>query len=247
MPDFLPDVPADAVLAALRRAPGGELATGKFDSAESSSALAANAFGRFLTAPELLPPLPGVPMGRPVEVELEAEMRFPWKGGRHPWLDAAVRTATTLVGVESKRYEPFRPGKAAVFAESYDSRDWGPGMAAYDALRRGLGEGRIAYRHLDAVQLVKHAYGLRTQGLKRGLGAVLVYLHAAPAVWANGKPVDPGAIRAHRAEVADFAARVKGADVTFAPLRWSDLLAQWDGVPALAPHAAAIRARFGVV
>ena len=44
--------------------------------------------------------------------------------------------------------------------------------------------------HIDAVQLVKHAYGLRTQGLKRARGAVLVYLYAAPARWANGKPVD---------------------------------------------------------
>lgn len=247
MPDFLPDVPADAVLAALSRAPGGELASGKFDSPESSSALSANAFGRFLLAPDLLPPLPGVPMGRPLRVEVEVEMRFPWKGGRHPWLDAAVTTATTLVGVEAKRYDPFRPAKAARFAEEYDSRDWGPGMAAYGTLREGLSSGRIAYRHLDAVGLVKRAYGLRTQGVKRGLGAVLVYLHAAPATWANGKPVDPAALRAHRAEVADFAARVKGADVTFVPLRWADLLAQWDGVPALAGHAAAIRARFGVV
>lgn len=247
MPDFLPDVPAEAVLAALSRAAGGELASGKFDSPESSSALAANAFGRFLHAPGLFPPLPGVPMGRPLAVEIEAEMRFPWKGGRHPWLDAAVETATTLVGVESKRYEPFRPGKAAVFSEAFDSRDWGAGMAAYDALRRGIGEGRIAYRHLDAVQLVKHAYGLRNQGVKRARGAVLVYLHAAPVAWANGKPVDPAAIRAHRAEVADFAARVKGADVTFVPLRWSDLLAQWAAMPALAGHAAAITARFGVL
>lgn len=247
MPDFLPDVPAERVLAALARAPGGELASGKFDSPESSAALAANAFGRFLPVPDLLPPLPGVPMGRPLRLDLEAEMRFPWKGGRHPWLDAAIETATTLVGVESKRYEPFRPAKTAVFSESYDSRDWGPGMAAYDGLRAGLAAGRIAYRHLDAVQLVKHAYGLRNQGIKRGLGAVLVYLHAAPAAWANGRPVDPAVIRAHRAEVADFAARVKGADVTFAPLRWSDLLAQWDGVPALAAHAAAIRARFGAI
>lgn len=247
MPDFLPDVPAEAVLAALSRAPGGELASGKFDSPESSSALSANAFGRFLLAPDLLPPLPGVPMGQPLQVEVEAEMRFPWTGGRHPWLDAAVTTATTLVGVESKRYEPFRPGKAAVFSEAYDSRDWGPGMAAYASLRAGLAAGRITYRHLDAVPLVKQAYGLRNQGVKRGLGAVLVYLHAAPAAWASGKPVDPAALRAHRAEIADFAARVKGADVTFAALAWADLLAQWDRVPALAGHAAAIRARFGVV
>lgn len=59
--------------------------------------------------------------------------------------------------------------------------------------------------------------------------------------------MDPQAIRRHAEEIRDFAARVNGQDVTFAALRWSDLLAQWTGVPALADHAAAITARFGVV
>ena len=247
MPDFLPDLPADALLAALRRSPGNEVDSGKFDSPESSSALAVNAFGWFLERPSALPPLPGVPMGRPEEVEVAAEMRFPWHGGRHPWLDLAVTTPTTLVGVRATRYDPFRPAKATAFTEEYESRDWGPGMAPYDALRGGLTAGRLRFRHLDAVALVKQAYGLRNQARKRGRGAVLVYLHAAPAAWASCKPVDPGAIRAHAAEVADFASRVKGADVVFAPLRWADLLAQWDGVAALAAHAAAVRARFGVL
>jgi len=245
MTDFLPGVPADAVLAALSRSPGNELASGKFGSSESSAALAVNAFGWFLEKPRSMLPLPGVPMGLPVALEIEAEMRFPWSGGRHPWLDAAITTETTLVGVESKRYEPFRPGKASSFSEAYDSRDWGKGMARYTALRLALTEGRQSYRCLDAVQLVKHAYGLRTQSVKRGLGAVLVYLHAAPATWANGKPVSPEAIARHEAEITDFARAVKGDDVSFVALRWSDLLADWAKVPALAAHATAISARFG--
>ena len=244
-PDFLPGVPAKAVLEALTRAPGNELSSGKFASPESSSALAANAFGWFLHQPRLLLPLPGAPMGLPETVEIEAELRFPWSGGRHPWLDALITTATTLVAVESKRYEPFRPAKATAFSEAYDSRDWGLGMARFDALRKALTEGRKTYRHLDAAQLVKHAYGLRTQAIKRARGAVLVYLHAAPATWASGKPVAPEAIARHEAEVADFAAAVKGDAVTFLPLRWADLLAQWAGVPALAAHAAAVAGRFG--
>ena len=245
MTDFLPGVPADAVLAALSRSPGNELASGKFGSSESSAALAVNAFGWFLEKPRSMLPLPGVPMGLPVALEIEAEMRFPWSGGRHPWLDAAITTETTLVGVESKRYEPFRPGKASSFSEAFDSRDWGKGMARYTAMRRALTEGRQSYRCLDAVQLVKHAYGLRTQSVKRGLGAVLVYLHAAPATWANGKPVSPEAIARHEAEITDFARAVKGDDVSFVALRWSDLLADWAKVPALAAHATAISARFG--
>jgi hypothetical protein len=245
MTTFLPGVPTEAVLAALRRSPGNELGTGKFGSPESSAALAVNAFGWFLDRPRSLQPLPGVPMGRPETVEVEAEMRFPWAGGRHPWLDASITTATTLVGVESKRYEPYRPGKAVSFSEAYDSRDWGKGMARYTAMRLALTEGRQSYRCLDAVQLVKHAYGLRTQSLKRGLGAVLVYLHAAPATWANGKPVSSEAIARHKAEIADFARAVKGDDVTFVPLRWADLLADWGNAPASAAHAAAIMAKFG--
>lgn len=244
-PSFLPGVPVPAVLDALRRSPGSELATGKFDSPESSAALAANAFGWFLQRPAALPPLPGVPMGQPDTVEIEAEMRFPWTGGRHPWLDAAITTATTLVGVESKRYEPFRPQKATTFSEAYASREWGPGMARWTAMRRALAEGRQTYRCLDAVQLVKHAYGLRNQGVKRARGAVLVYLHATPAAWASGKPVPPEAIARHRAEIEDFARAVRGDDVTFAPLRWADLLAAWARVPSLAAHAAGLAARFG--
>jgi hypothetical protein len=245
MTDFLPGVPAEAVRSALSRAPGSELASGKFDSPESSAALVANAFGWFLERPRSMLPLPGVPMGLPVTVDIEAELRFPWSGGRHPWLDAVITTATTLVGVESKRYEPYRPRKAISFSEACDRRDWGKGMARYTAMRLALTEGRQSYRCLDAVQLVKHAYALRTQSVKRGLGAVLVYLHAAPKTWASGKPVSPEAIARHQAEIADFARAVKGDDVSFVPLRWSDLLADWAKMPAMADHAAAITARFG--
>jgi hypothetical protein len=245
--DFLPGVPGDAVLAALRRSPGNEVDSGKFGSPESSAALAVNAFGWFLDRPGALPPLPGVPMGRPEAVEVEAEMRFPWAGGRHPWLDAAITTATTLVGVESKRYEPFRPGKTTSFSEAYDSRDWGAGMGRFTAMRLALCAGSRFYRHLDAVQLVKHAYGLRTQGIKRARGAVLVYLHAAPAAWASGKPVSVEAIERHDAEIADFGEAVRGDDVTFVALRWADLLAAWSEVPTLAAHAAAVQARFGPI
>jgi hypothetical protein len=243
-PTFLPGVPGAAVLQAFAGSPGNEVATGKFTSPESSAALAANAFGWFLDRPSDLPPLPGVPMGPTLSVAVEAEMRFPWRGGRHPWLDAALTTATTLVGIESKRYEPFRPGKTAQFPAAFAARDWGRGMARFDALRRAMAEGG-PWRRLDAAQLVKHAYGLRTQGEKRALGAVLVYLYAEPPAWASGRPVDPALIALHRHEVAAFAQAVQGQDVTFAALRWSDLLAQWRTEPRLAAHAEALEGRFG--
>ena len=99
----------------------------------------------------------------------------------------------------------------------------------------------------EYVQLVKHAYGLKTQSVKRARGAVLVYLYAEPAEWASGKPVSPDAIARHRAEVADFARAVRGDDVTFVTLRWSDLLSQWSREPALFAHATALRGWFGAL
>ncbi|VDC28352.1 PGN_0703 family putative restriction endonuclease [Pseudogemmobacter humi] len=241
---FLPGVPEERVLTCLRRAPGNELAPGKFDSPESSAALASNAFGWFLDRPGLLAPLPGVPMGRPEGVEIEAEMRFPWRGGKHPRFDAAITTATTLVGVESKRYEPFRPQKAADFSLAYD-RDWREGLARYTALRRDLAAGRKAFRTLGAAELIRQAYGLATQGARQGRGAVLVYLYAEPERWASGKPLDPAAVALHRKELAEFAGLVRGDLVSFMPLTWRDLLAQWAATPATAAHAGALLARFG--
>ena len=246
-PSFLLGVPAEALLAALRRSPGNEIASGKFASPESSAALVANAFGWFLNRPADLPPLPGVPMAQPTEVDLTVEMHFPWQGGRHPWIDVAITTPTTLVGVESKRYEPFRPGKKTEFSDAFETRDWGQGMARYTAMRRALVSGDQTYRHLDAAQLVKHACGLRTQALKRARGAVLVYLHASPGDWANGKPVDPAAIVRHQTEITHFANAVKGDDVVFAPVRWVDVLAQWARLPALAEHAKAVARGFGPI
>jgi hypothetical protein len=184
-------------------------------------------------------------MGLPETVELGVELQLPLRGVRHPRFDAVVTTPTTLVGIVSKRYQPFRPAKAVAFTEPFDARDWGPGMARFGAMRQALASGQQTFRHLDAVTLVKQAYALRTQSVKRGRGAALVYLHAAPSHWSNGKPVDPKAITRHQAEVADFARAVKGDDVTFVPLRWSDLLAQWAKQPALAAHATALTGWFG--
>lgn len=173
-------------------------------------------------------------------------MRFPWSGGRHPWLDVGISTATTLIGVESKRYEPYRPAKATGFSEVYDRPVWGPNMGRYTRLMHDLVAGSVAFQSLDAVQLVKHALGLRTRAEKRGLGAVLVYLYAEPSHWAgSGKPLDRARIALHRKEVAQFAGMVRGDQVTFAPLKWADLVAHWAKTPALAAHAAALTDRFG--
>src|SRR4051812_32608329 len=105
---WLPGLPVDLITAAYAGAPGNEIASGKMLSAESSSALVANTFGYFLGRPQQLPALPGCgDLGWPaIGLTLEMLVRFPWSGGRHPCLDAVIETNASVIGIESKRYEP---------------------------------------------------------------------------------------------------------------------------------------------
>ncbi len=92
-PNFLPGVPVPYILERLRKADGREVSSGKLASPESSAALAVNTFGWFHDRPQRLPPFPilGEGISRPTSVEVEYCARFPWAGGRHPWLDALGR------------------------------------------------------------------------------------------------------------------------------------------------------------
>ena len=96
---FLPGVPRAEIEKIFATAPGNEIATGKFDSKESSAMLAANAFGFFLKRPGDLPPLPGCneETWPASSLALEKTIRFPWKGGRHPVLDVLVSTPSSLI------------------------------------------------------------------------------------------------------------------------------------------------------
>ena len=174
--DLLPGIPEHKVRAILARAAGQELASGKFASPQSSSALAVNGFGAFLDAPAALPPFPCLRDldWPPLRVDIERQMRFPWRGGRHPWLDAAVETRRYLIGIESKRFEPFRDAKQAKLSDAYWRDVWGEGMAPWCALRDRLRTDPHAFRHLDACQLVKHAYGLSTEAGRIGKMSVLL-------------------------------------------------------------------------
>ena len=106
---FLPGVPANHILDRLSKAGGNEVVSGKLASPESSAALAVNTFGWFIDRPQLLQPFPPLAATFPARmVDVEYCARFPWNGGRHPWLDAVVETDRHLIGVESKRFEPYR-------------------------------------------------------------------------------------------------------------------------------------------
>ncbi len=250
---FLHGVPGRKIEKIFNAAPGNEIESGKFDNPESSAALAANAFGFFLERPQDLPPLPDcsqVAWRRAHSLVLEATVRFPWSGGRHPVLDCLAATPSALIGIESKRFEPFRKKSPASFSRAYWRPVWGNHMKGYEGVRDKLSEDGRMYAFLDAAQLVKHAFALRTAVQKdehRGLTPILFYVYAEPDSWPNnGKPVDEGAKTRHREEVGRFAKEVDKNEVVFVSCSYRRLLEDWarhkdDRIRA---HADAVSKRF---
>jgi hypothetical protein len=244
--DFLPGVSARYVLERLRNADGHEVSSGKFASPRSSAALVVNTFAWFHHRPERLPPfgILGKNISRPSAVEIEYCARLPWAGGRHPWLDAWVETAEAVIGVESKRFEPFRGQKKALLSAAYDRHLWHDRMTPFEAMRDTLRSPEERFRFLDAVQLVKHAFGLVTEGRRKSKRPYLVYLFAEPKEYA-GRAITEAARQAHREEVARFAAEVAGAEVGFGAISYRKWLDSWpDSDGDLAAHRAQIIDRF---
>ena len=250
---FLPGVPGREIENIFNAAPGNEIDTGKFDSPESSAALAANAFGFFLCHPACLPPLPGCERKTwPADsLELEKEVRFPWRGGLHPVLDVLVATPCTLIGTESKRFEPFRDRPGVSFSDTFCRPVWGDSMKGYRRVMNKLLDDPGLFTHLKADQLVKHALGLRTQCSpgKRyaGLTPILLYIYAEPDSLPNsGESIDDEAKARHREEVAAFARKVEGDEVKFVHCTYRDLLASWrrHTAPEIRAHAEAVACCF---
>jgi hypothetical protein len=247
---FLPGLDADRISAFYRGAPGNEFDSGKFGHPDSSAALVANAFGFFLGQPELLPLPPGFPPAdwSPQAITLETILRFPWPGGRHPCLDAVVRSEHSILGIESKRHEPFRDRHAPDFSPAYWRPKWGEKMRGFESVRDALHGQDLAYRHLGADQLVKHAFGLRSE-LDRNRDklttATLLYLYAEAPSRADGSLHSAGDRERHRQEVADFASRVAGDEVQFLSSSYQALLQTWRQSSSQArEHAEALQRRF---
>lgn len=245
--DFLPGVPVDYVLQRFALAGGNEVESGKLASPESSAALAANCFAWFAHRPHLLPRFPGLEAAYPpLSVDIEYNARFPWSGGRHPWLDAMITTPAEVIGVESKRFEPFRGAKRASLSAAYDRPVWGDRMGSFERIRDDLRSGSVAFKYLDAAQLVKHALGLLTEGRRAGKRAILVYLFAEPAELA-GRPIPAAALAGHRAEVQSFAERVANSEVTFHSENYADWLSCWSASePDVTHHARRLSDSFDV-
>lgn len=238
-------LPTALIRHALDAADGSEVTSGKIFSERSSSALALNVFGPFFEPAHAvrLPPLPGTEgAGWPARsVQPEAKLPFPWARGKRPNVDVLIETEHALIAIEAKRREPFDSKSSRIWQQAYLDHDWGEGMQRYCAVRDGaLGP----CRHLEAGQLVRHAYGLATAtasgGTEAGKRAVLFYLHARP------HDVSDAVLNAHLAEIERFAALVAGDDVQFLHATYDSLLTSWAGIGDrhLNAHVAALRAFF---
>lgn len=253
MKRFLPGVPGREIEKIFNSAAGNEIGSGKFDSPESSAALAANSFGFFLKIPSRLPPLPGCENENwPARsIDLEAMIRFPWRGGRHPVLDCVVTTPSALIGIESKRFEPYRTKSPSRLSDAYWRPVWGDHMKGYESVRDELRDDPDRYSRLDGAQLFKHAFALRSAVHRsrkcEGLTPYLFYIFAEPEIWPrNSKPIAPELKSRHLQEAEQFSAAVAGDEVRFVSCTYRQLLRTWsnDAEGSIRSHANAIADKF---
>jgi hypothetical protein len=245
---LLPHLPRDLILRSYAGAPGKELESGKFASPESSAALVGNVFGFFLSDAETLEALPRCQCAAGAKLlGLEVTVRFPWTGGRHPCLDALIDNPSVMIGVESKRYEPFRGHGPAGLSDAYN-HDWGRRMRGYECARDILKDNPLAFEYLDAAQLVKHAFGLHTAAERQNKQTILYYVYAEARAWPDGRLISPEAIRTHCEELEGFEILVADDEVSFRSSSYAELLTLWTTSrrPSVREHAQAITAHFDV-
>ena len=213
-------------------AAGGELKD-KFRAAHSSAALVVNVFGRFRDRQRPFT-VPGLG-----ELYLERfERTFPTGLGRiPPHLDAAARGAAGLVAIESKCIEYFTP-KQGVFADAYLTLDHCRDTPWFAEMTR-LRSSTDSYRILNAVQLIKHAFGLINA---QDTPATLLYLY-----WEPSDATYHRIFQEHRAEIDQFARNVScGGGPSFMALSYPELWECWrqSGDPVLVAHAEQLSLRY---
>lgn len=224
----------------LAQGDGNELAE-KFLAAHSSSALAVNSFAPFKDVPSDLV------LGRLVGFEsVKFERKCPTgiRGGTPPNLDLVASNADRVVGVESKCLEYLRSrsttqtGSAfqtAYFEQIRDARRRGPWFQAM----RNFSHSE-PFLHLDAAQLIKHAFGLAHCFKERRV--TLLYLF-----WEPSDAADFQIFAFHRSEIARFSQTVEGGFPCFRAMSYPELWSLWSEKirpPWLIAHAANLRKRY---
>lgn len=214
---------------------GNEL-EGKFLAAHSSSALAANCFGPLKTRPEELE-LAGT--GGITRLDFERKCPTGLRGNS-PNLDLVAEAEARILAVESKCTE-YLTSHEARFADAYfekivDDRRDSPWFAEMERLKQDP----QGYVHLDAAQLIKHAFGLAHTF--PGRDVTLLYLY-----WEPANPEADAVFARHRTEIESFAERTSDGFPRFASLSYPELWESWLGRENpdwLRAHVANLQARY---
>lgn len=228
----------------LRASPGKRP---KFLAAYSSSALALNCFAPFLGPRRLA--LEGHSLERP---QLETILKIGHGCGR-PNLDLLDSSSDRVLAIESKCTEYLKTKKAVTHSDFawLKARDRGDPyerrtreLAAGDGaiqLHSMLTRDPLAFRHLDATQLLKHYLGLRNEF--DGRSCTLIYLY-----WEPDNATAIKACREHDNEIARLEPLLSDPCVRFRPMTYSTLRSEWlsDGDAFLRDHAAAVAERYSV-
>jgi hypothetical protein len=140
--------------------------------------------------------------------------------GTPPHLDFIAETVNrTVVAAESKLTEYLRPHRAK-FAPVYAPRSWPSCIKGYVSIMQRLKGNPASFVHLDAVQLIKHAFGLAS--LAGGNDITLLYLFWEPV----NRTAYPE-FELHRQEAEQFAATVDGASVKFSWKSYPEIWHEW--------------------
>jgi hypothetical protein len=237
---------ARAALRQVRAGAGGELTPSRggnvsFCSAESSALMAVNFLAPFLSRGGLL----GLADGT---TTFERELRL--RGVRSrvgPTLEVAYASANGTILIEAKTAEPWRAAPKVAISEQYDGPAEATSPGTLETLHR-LRSGAIAYRCLDAAQLLKHLLAansaLREGTLRAPIRLLLLFWQ--PRVTAPFT----SAFERLASELDDLADRLADQPVALSSLSTSQLLAVWGGrgMPRwLRNHARELRGRYDVV
>lgn len=220
----------------LRQGDGNEL-DDKLRVAHSSSALVVNCFAPFRRH---IGDLSLLDHQEFKSIRFERKCRT-GLSGKSPNLDVLVESSNVVIGIESKLTEHLNKHRAE-FSPAYRDkiRDDRRKQGWFREMLR-LMKNCERYVWLDAVQLIKHAFGLAHT--YPGCKTTLLYLYWEP-VGSEDCPI----IAEHRQEVEDFAARIKGSTPSFRALSYSELWESWTATAPgwLSQHLKRLRARYEI-
>jgi hypothetical protein len=230
--NLLPDVSVALVRKDFEEGSGQEWSK-KIRAIHSSSALAANVFGRWKREPQKLRILGLAGFGPPtLEKKCPTGLQ-----GTPPNLDVFLESATDIVGIESKLLEPLTK-KQPRFSTSYVLDKLPRCEKQWWALLESAKHWSPA--HFDVGQIIKHYLGLRNQ-CPDGRRIHLIYLY-----WRPSNAASLPEYTEHYGEIQEVLRYLHGSEVEFTPLDYIQLWDDWQKGPEMEQHATRLKERYCV-